>query len=535
MIRVSNIAVPPEHTKETILSQCAQRLHIKPQDLRLERIVKRSIDARKKPDIFYIYTIDVHAKQEHVLLKHSARLQISPVKEESYHFPKSGTDPLKHRPIIIGSGPCGLFCGYLLAENGYRPILLERGAPIEERIEDVARFWEQGILNPESNVQFGEGGAGTFSDGKLNTMVKDPSHRGRKMLETFVKCGAPEEILYISKPHIGTDVLRKVVVNLRRKLTELGGEIRFHSCLTDFHTKDGAVTEIQINHQVWMPAQVVVLALGHSARDTFAWLYQKKLLMHPKAFAVGLRIEHPREMINCSQYGPEYSRLLPTADYKLTAQTSYGKGVYSFCMCPGGYVVNASSEPERLAVNGMSNHARDSRNSNSALIVTVTPEDFQAETGETGVFAGMHFQQKLESLAYRAGEGKIPVQLWGDFAANRISHHLGQVLPENKGGYRFANLRTVLPERLSFPLMEAMNSFGRRIRGFDRPDAVLSGVESRTSSPLRIDRDEGYESNIRGIYPCGEGAGFAGGITSAAMDGIRAAELIGIRYQRPEE
>lgn len=530
MIRVSSITVPPDHTTDTIIQKCADRLHVKPTEIRLERIVRRSIDARKKPDVHYVYTVDIRTVQEARMIQKGAKLSVGAVPEEVYRFPKSGTETMKERPVVIGSGPCGLFCTYMLARNGYRPLLLERGAPVEEREADVRRFWETGLLLPESNVQFGEGGAGTFSDGKLNTMVKDNAFRNRKVLEIFAECGAPKEILYLAKPHIGTDILRSVVRTMRTRIEQMGAEVRFHSCLTDLRIRNGQVEAIECNGTEWIPAQTVVLALGHSARDTFELLYRRGLSMRAKSFAMGVRMEHPQEMINESQYGAGYSPRLPAADYKLTAQTSSGRGVYSFCMCPGGYVVNASSEPGRLAVNGMSNHARDSRNANSALIVTVTPEDFRKELSVPEALAGMACQRRLEELAYRAGEGAVPVQLWQDFMRGQKTSAPGEVQPCIMGAYRTANLRSVLPDYLCEPLVEAMDVFGRKIKGFDRPDAVLSGIESRTSSPVRIERDEHFESNIAGIYPCGEGAGYAGGITSAAMDGIKAAEQIAMRY-----
>ncbi|MCI7275758.1 MAG: NAD(P)-binding protein [Lachnospiraceae bacterium] len=535
MIRISSISVPAVHTMEQVRKKVCKTLHIRPEQIKNIRIAKRSIDARKKPDVRYIYTVDVETDCEKLLLKQAEKLRIVKTPEVSYTFPELGNRPLQYRPVIVGSGPCGLFCAYLLAEHGYRPILIERGAPVEERAEDVENFWKTGILKPESNVQFGEGGAGTFSDGKLGTMVKDTNMRMRKMLEVFVECGAPEEILYVAKPHIGTDLLRIVIRNMRLKFQKMGGEIRFHTCMTDVILRDGRIAAIELNGQEMLTTELVVLALGHSARDTFEMLYERGLSMQAKPFAMGVRIEHPQAAINESQYGSAHPKGLSAADYKLTAQTSYGRGVYSFCMCPGGIVVNASSEPGRLAVNGMSNHARDSRNANSALIVTVSPEDYPQFSNVPKALSGMAYQRQLEKAAYEAAGGAIPMQLLQDFERNQKSQVLGEVAPCMAGASAFANLRQVLPENLSLPLIEAMDTFDRKIHGYHRPDAILSGIESRTSSPIRMERNEQLESNIAGIYPCGEGAGYAGGITSAAMDGMKVAEQIGSQFRPGKE
>jgi len=431
------------------------------------------------------------------------------------------------RPVIVGTGPAGLFCGYLLAEHGYRPNLLERGADVEERTKEVESFWKGGSLNPESNVQFGEGGAGTFSDGKLNTLVKDKDGRNREVLRIFVENGAPEEILYESKPHIGTDILIQVVKNMREKILAWGGEVRFRTKFTSLSVEGSSLTDIFCDTKR-LPCRTLVLACGHSARDTFDMLYHAGMEMEAKSFAVGFRVEHPQKRINFSQYGMEEPKGLPPAPYKLTAQTSFGRSVYSFCMCPGGYVVNASSENGRLAVNGMSYSDRGSDNANSAIIVQVIPEDF----GSDHPLAGIAFQRKLEERAWIAGNGNIPMECLDDFKTGTLTHQIEKVKHCTKGSAVYADLRPILPEELNLAFLEGMEHFGKLLPGFDQDDTVLSGVESRTSSPVRIKRDEHLQSNIRGIFPCGEGAGYAGGITSAAMDGMRIAEAVAERVQK---
>lgn len=504
-------------------------------------IRKKSIDARDKQNILYVYTLDVKAADEAKILKRMGKKGVSPVQEADYRFPVGkGNDAGANRPVIVGAGPAGLFAAYELALQGRNPILLERGREMEARRKDVAAFWNGGSLNPESNVQFGEGGAGTFSDGKLNSMIKDPSGRIRHVLEVFVQFGADPAILYDSKPHIGTDVLARVIPGIRQAILEHGGEVHFGARVTDLvieHQKLKALRYETAGTVQEISTDCCVLAIGHSARDTFQMLSQAGLYMEPKAFAVGVRMEHPQEMIQRSQYG-EAGLHLPAAPYKVTAQTTGGRGVYSFCMCPGGKVVNASSEPGRLAVNGMSYHARDGRNANSAIVVTVQPSDFMAwkmkyktdsswpKEESPDLFAGMEFQRFLEKRAYEAAQGLVPVQLYGDFCENRASTALGEVVPDICGKYGLANVRQILPEELNQAIQEGIASFGRKIRGFDREDGILAGVESRTSSPIRMVRNEGFQANIQGIYPCGEGAGYAGGITSAAIDGIKTAEKI---------
>ncbi|MGO5052332.1 NAD(P)/FAD-dependent oxidoreductase [Lachnospiraceae bacterium LCP25S3_G4] len=527
MIRIGQVKLPPDHTKQELLHKLLKTLRIQSNQLITYEIRKQSIDARKKNQIKFVYTIDVTVEQEQRVLKHIKDNNVCLISEKAYDFSPHGTEELPTRPVVIGSGPAGLFCTYFLAKQGYRPILLERGACVEERVKDVEAFWNSGQLNSTSNVQFGEGGAGTFSDGKLNTLVKDPDGRGRVVLETFVEHGASKEILYVNKPHIGTDMLVDVIKNMRDTIHALGGEIRFHEQVTDIRCVDSKITELEINKTKLLKSNIVVLAIGHSARDTFQMLYQHHLAMEPKAFAIGLRIEHPQDMINKSQYGTTALGTLPTASYKLTTQLENGRGVYSFCMCPGGYVVNASSEPKRLAINGMSYHARKGVNANSAIVVTVTPEDY----GVQNALSGIAYQRKLEEQAFLIGNGKIPIQKFGDYCNNQCSTSMGDVIPQMKGDYIMANLRQLFSDEISHSIEEGIKKFDQKIPGFSREDAILSGVESRTSSPVRILRNEGMQSNVEGIYPCGEGAGYAGGIMSAAMDGIKVAEAICQKYK----
>ena len=534
MIRISQIKLPVEHDGLALLQAAARELKTSSDKIENLTIQKKSIDARKKP-ISYVYTVDVKLKGEEKLLKKLHNRNVARVEKKRYQFPEPGSEKLEHRPVIVGTGPAGLFCGLMLARAGYRPILLERGEAARKRKETVDRFWNGGALAPNSNVQFGEGGAGTFSDGKLNTLVKDPAGRGRLVLQTFVQAGAPEEILYWNKPHLGTDVLISVVEHIRKEIESLGGEVRFGTQLTDIDIRDGRVrgvytkcNDVPKQEAAYLETEVLVLAIGHSARDTFAMLKDRAVPMERKAFAVGVRIEHPQDMINVSQYGEGYPKALPTAAYKVTRKVSGDRGVYSFCMCPGGYVVNASSEEGGLAVNGMSYQARDSRNANSAMIVTVRPEDF----GSDDLLSGVEFQRRLERAAYQAGGGKVPVQLLGDFRQHTVSTALGEVEPCIKGAWTFGDVRGIFPAQLSAALEEGIEGSEHLIPGFARADAVLSGVESRTSSPVRILRGENQESTVQGLYPCGEGAGYAGGITSAAMDGVKTAESIVGRYCR---
>lgn len=529
MLRIQQLKMPVEHTKDELRSRILKTLRIRKEDLISYEIIKQSLDARGQ-ELKYVYMIDVEVRREETVLKKCPG-QVKQTERILYKFPVPGTEKLSRRPVIIGTGPAGLFCGLMLARAGYAPILLERGQCAKERVKSVERFWNTGVLDSQSNVQFGEGGAGTFSDGKLNTLVKDPHGRNRKVLELFVEAGAPKEILYINKPHLGTDLLIEIVIHIREEIVRLGGEVRFHSQAIDLKVEKGVVRGVAVrdllkNEEYILETEQVVLAVGHSARDTFSMLKSRKVPMEAKSFAVGMRIEHPQKMINENQYGKGYPSVLPAAAYKVTRQVGAGRGVYSFCMCPGGYVVNASSEAGYLAVNGMSYQARDSENANSAMIVTVTPADF----GGQDVLAGVEFQRKLERAAYQVGGGKVPVQLFGDFCRGQASLTLGDVVPCIKGAYELSNLREIFPLELSAALTEGITGCGKLILGFDRADAVLSGVESRTSSPVRILRDEVFESRIKGLYPCGEGAGYAGGITSAAIDGLKIAEAIAKKY-----
>ena len=525
MIRIRQIKVSMlENQEEKIPKKIMQLLKIKEKELVSYRIHKKSIDARNKNIILFVYEIDVEVLEEEKIIERTSSKDIFVVKETPYEFPK-GNHKIE-RPIIVGSGPAGLFCAYMLAEAGTNPIIFERGDSMENRIQSVEKFFKENVLDPESNIQFGEGGAGTFSDGKLNTLTKDSQGRNKKVFEIFVENGAPEEILYIHNPHIGTDILRKVIVNMRKKIKSMGGDFHFRSCVTNLILEEGCIKGVEINHNQIYSSSHVVLAVGHSARDTFELLDRLGINMKPKNFAVGLRIEHPREMIDAWQYG-KFASILGSASYKLTYQTKTGRGVYSFCMCPGGYVVNASSEEKRLVVNGMSNYDRKERNSNSAIVVTVTPNDFGNE-----LFAGMKFQRKLEELAYQEGKGLIPVQLLGDFYNNKTSTAYQEIIPNTKGKTCFGNLRTILPEFVSSSIMEAMPNFSKKIKGFDREDAILLGVETRTSSPIVIVRNEDLESSIKGLYPCGEGAGYAGGITTASVDGIKVAEKIVLSHDK---
>lgn len=527
MIRIRQIYINIEDEQENNLrKKCCKILRIHEQDLQKLKIHKLSLDARKKPLLYYVYEVDVEVLHEDLLLSKVRNQHVGKTPDEEYRGPIMGKEVLNERPVIVGAGPAGLFCAYLLAEYGYRPIILERGERIEDRVRTVEEFWKSGQLNLHSNVQFGEGGAGTFSDGKLNTLVKDQYHRQRKVLEIFVECGAPREILYLQKPHIGTDLLRKVIINMRNKIIAMGGEFRYQTLLTDIFLENQMIKKVQINQQEFLDTDVLVLAPGHSARDTFQMLANRNLVMEAKPFAVGVRIQHPQKMINKSQYGIEHSSLLGPASYKLTYNTKDHRGVYTFCMCPGGFVVNSSSEDGCLAINGMSNYKRDEDNANSAIIVTVSPKDF----GEDAL-AGLEFQRLLERKAYSLGNGKIPLQTYQDFKNNRKTEELEEIKPVMRGKYTFSNLRDIFPIYIVDSLIEGIDYFDTKIKGFGRGDALLAAVESRTSSPVRIKRNDLGISSIKGIYPCGEGAGYAGGITSAAMDGIYQAENIIKRYR----
>ncbi len=529
MIHINQIKLPIEHNEQQLRKKVCALLHISEEQLLAVSIAKRSIDARKKPRLQYVYSVDVSVASEASVLQKVNDNNIMLTNAKKYQIPAlpPASVSVEHMqevpPIIVGAGPAGLFCAYALVTRGLHPIIVERGKKIEARTKDVETFWKTGVLDVTSNVQFGEGGAGTFSDGKLNTLVKDPVGRNRFVLETFAAFGAPDSILYENKPHIGTDILEKVIRAMRIAMEEAGAAFLFETCLTDYRTENGKLCAVELNHKDWIKADTMVLAIGHSARDTFRMLDEKNALkLEAKSFAVGFRVEHPQKDINRQQYGELYDTKLPAAPYKVTANLPNGRGVYSFCMCPGGYVVNASSEKGRLAVNGMSYSGRDGKNANSAIIVSVSPADFPGEDA----LAGVRFQEELETRAYALGEGKIPQQLFGDYCANRASTAYGTFDSAAKGAAVLCNLRGLFTDELEESFIAGMHAFCRAIPEFDRKDAILSGIESRTSSPVRIPRDAAFEAAVPGIYPCGEGAGYAGGIMSAAMDGLKVAEAI---------
>ena len=539
MIRINQLKLLPSHSEGDMRKAIKHSLKLSDEIEFEYTIVKKSVDARHKPEIFYVYAVNVNIKNqslENKIVKKVYNNNVMLITVNKYTFPCTSISVNQEndlRPIIIGFGPAGMFCALFLARCGLKPIVVERGQCVEKRLKSVNEFWNTNVLNINSNVQFGEGGAGTFSDGKLNTMIKDSSGRIAKVLETFVEAGADSSILSNNKPHIGTDVLCNIVSNIRKEIISLGGEVRFNTCLEGIGIQNNEVKSIQVrdtSEQNFKTEQIecntVVMAIGHSARDTFSMIHEVGIEMVSKSFAVGLRIEHPQDFINHNTYGDAIYKNLPVADYKVTYQAKTGRGVYSFCMCPGGYVVNASSEKEMLAINGMSYSRRDSKNANSALIVTVTPQDFDG----VGPLAGIEFQRKLERAAYKEGKGSIPVQLASDFINNRISTGFGKVTPCIKGSFQFANIRNILPEYISQTIIEGLDNFGNFIKGYNMDDAVFSGVESRTSSPVRIIRDDNGESSLKGLFPCGEGAGYAGGITSAAIDGIKTAERIAQKY-----
>ena len=545
MLRIEQLKLRPDHAEKDLETAIRKSLRLRDSQPFSYEIIRQSVDARKKPDIYYVYTVDVKCSHENQILRQRSKNKISRVTKIEYHFPSNGKEKLDLPPVIVGTGPAGLFCGLMLARAGFRPILLERGEEVQKRQKSVEHFWDTGELNPNSNVQFGEGGAGTFSDGKLNTSVKDPKGRIRFVLKTFVEAGADPSILYSYKPHIGTDVLTDVVRTIREEIISLGGQVLFEHQLTDIEKKlDGhyilRISKNQIQdlpkgdlcvgnsqaQDIELLTQILVLAIGHSARDTFQMLYDRNFEMNAKSFAVGVRVEHPQKWINDSMYGDNCPYEMPAAPYKLTHKLKNGGGVYSFCMCPGGYVVNASSRPGLLAINGMSYHARNGENANSAIVVTVSPKDFGGEKP----LDGLNFQEKLERRAFEIGKGKIPVQRFLDFRSNTSSVRLGNITPQMKGAYTPANVRCIFPERISRSIEEGMEAFGRQITGFSDDDVLLSGVESRTSSPVRILRGDTLECSFSGVYPCGEGAGYAGGITSAALDGIRVAEVIASKF-----
>ena len=513
MIRVRQVKVSIlEDNIDTLKKNILSKLKTN-NEIKNIKIVKKSIDARDKENIYYVYEVDIDINDKNI--KFNNDVFIAP--KEEYKYEITGEKNMKERPIIVGTGPSGLFLGYMLSINGYKPILIERGEKVEDRVKTIEEFWKSNKLNKNSNIQFGEGGAGTFSDGKLNTLVKDKDFKMKKVFEIFVENGAPKEILYESKPHIGTDKLIEVVKNIRNKIINNGGEFRFNTCLTDINIENNRVKSIIVNNNEEIECDNLILALGHSARDTFRMLNEKGIEMVSKPFALGIRIQHKADLINKAMYG-KYYNLLPTASYKLTYKAKDNRGVYSFCMCPGGYVVNSSSEDKKLVINGMSNYKRDSKNSNSAIIVTVDSNDYGKE-----LFDGIKFQEELEEKAYKLGNGLIPSQNYIDFKNNKISNSL-EIEPEFKGNYCLSNINDILPDYICNDLKEGIEYFSKIIKGYN--SGIVSAVESRTSSPIRIIRDDNYMTNIKGIYPIGEGAGYSGGITTSAMDGIRCFEKI---------
>lgn len=528
MIRITELRLPLDHSPEALKVAILQKLALNPADLIEFTLFKRGYDARKRTAIILVYTLDVQLVNEAEVLQRFAKdpnVFLSP--DTRYHFVAQAPQELTHRPLVIGFGPCGMMAGLVLAQMGFRPIILERGKRVRERTKDTWGLWRKGVLNPESNVQFGEGGAGTFSDGKLYSQIKDPKHYGRKVLTEFVKAGAPEEILYVSKPHIGTFRLVKMVENMRAQIEALGGEIRFQQQVTDLLIADGQMRGVTLANGEQLRSDHVILALGHSARDTFKMLFEREVFMEAKPFSIGFRIEHPQTLIDQARFGKQAgNELLGAADYKLVHHANNGRSVYSFCMCPGGQVVAATSEENRVVTNGMSQYSRAERNANAGLVVGISPEDYPGN-----VLAGLAFQQRWESRAFELGEGsyRAPAQLVGDFLKGIPSKQLGQVEPSYQPGVQLTALATSLPDYAITAIREALPAFERQIKGFSMYDAVLTGVETRTSAPLRITRGENLQSlNVQGLYPAGEGAGYAGGILSAGVDGIRVAEALAL-------
>ncbi|TCJ11668.1 NAD(P)/FAD-dependent oxidoreductase [Parasulfuritortus cantonensis] len=539
MLRLTEIKLPLDHPDADLKAAILKKLALRDADLLAYTVFRRGYDARKKADIHFVYTVDCELKDEKAVLQ---RLRddrhVSVTPDMRYRYVARAPDGLAERPVVIGMGPCGLFAGLILAQMGFRPIILERGKAVRERTQDTWGLWRKGKLNPESNVQFGEGGAGTFSDGKLHSQIKDPGYRGRKVLTEFVEAGAPGEIVWVSKPHIGTFKLVGMVERMRAKIIALGGEVRFQARVDDFEIArdaegNGQVTGVRLAAHDDRPAERiatrhVVLAVGHSARDTFYKLYERGVHMEAKPFSIGFRVEHPQSLIDQARFGKFAGHpALGAADYKLVHHCGNGRAVYSFCMCPGGTVVAATSEEGRVVTNGMSQYSRNERNANAALVVGITPDDYPGHP-----LAGIEFQRRLEEAAFKAGGGTYaaPAQKVGDFLAGRPSTDLGSVTPSYTPGVHPTDLATCLPDYAVAAIREALVAFGKQIRGFDMADALLTGVETRTSSPVRVTRErQSLQSlNTRGLYPGGEGAGYAGGILSAAVDGIELAEAVAL-------
>ena len=529
MLRLTEIRLPIDHAEEELTQAILGRLSIAQSELVCFNIYRRGVDARKKNAILFVYTVDVTTTtNSSVLAKLGNHPHVKRAPDMRYQFVAQASGKEASRPVVIGFGPCGMFAALILAQSGFKPIILERGKKVRERTVDTFGFWRQRKLDPESNVQFGEGGAGTFSDGKLYTQIKDPKFYGRKVLEEFVKAGAPEEILFVSKPHVGTFRLVKMVEQMRAEIEALGGEFRFQSRVDDVVIEDGAIKGVTLASGEQIATNQVVLAIGHSARDTFEMLFKRGVYIEAKPFSVGFRIEHPQSMIDACRLGPNSGNpILGAADYHLVHHCKNGRSVYSFCMCPGGTVVAAASEPGRIVTNGMSQYSRAERNANAAIVVGIDPRDYPGSP-----LAGMEFQRKIEARAFELGGGTYdaPGQLVGDFLAGRPSTEFGAVTPSYKPAVHLTDLATVLPDYAIEAMREALPAFDKQIKGFARADAVLTGVETRTSSPIRIKRnDDSLQSiNVKGLYPAGEGAGYAGGILSSAVDGIKVAEAVAL-------
>jgi hypothetical protein len=529
MLRLTELRLPLDHAPEALRPAILQRLKLKDQDLLGFHVHKRSYDARKTSAIMLIYVIDLEtANEAQVLDKFRDDINVKPTPDMDYKFVAQAPATLTYRPVIVGFGPCGILAALVLAQMGFKPIVLERGKEVRERTKDTWGLWRKNILNPESNVQFGEGGAGTFSDGKLYSQIKDPRHLGRKVLNEFVKAGAPEEILFISKPHIGTFKLVTMVENIRHTIESLGGEIRFEQRVVDLNIDNGRVRGVKLASGEEIVTDHVIMALGHSARDTFAMLHERGVYMEAKPFSVGFRIEHPQGLIDRCRFGKSAGNpTLGAADYKLVHHCRNGRAVYSFCMCPGGTVVAATSEPNRVVTNGMSQYSRNERNANAGIVVDINPNDYP----ESGALGGIAFQRFWESRAFELGGGdySAPAQKVGDFLAGRPSTEVGSVEPSYKPGVNWCDLSTALPDYVIEAVREALPAFDKKIKGFAMADAVLTGVETRTSSPLRISRGDDCQSlNTKGLFPAGEGAGYAGGILSAGVDGIKVAEALAL-------
>jgi hypothetical protein len=527
MLRITDLRLPIDHSPDALAAAIAAKLKIGRATFSDFTVVKRGHDARKKPKIFYVYTIDVAVPDEEALLERLKDSHVRPAPDMKYKFVARAPEKFQ-RPLVIGAGPCGLFAALVLAQMGFRPIILERGKAVRPRTKDTWALWRKNVLTPESNVQFGEGGAGTFSDGKLYSQIKDPRHLGRKVLTEFVKAGAPEEILTEAHPHIGTFRLVTMVESLRKTIEELGGEYRFQSKVTDLLIEDRAIRGVKLESGEEIVSDHVVLAVGHSARDVFQLLLDRGVAIEAKPFSIGFRIEHPQSLIDKAKFGASNTQI-GAAEYRLVHHASNGRSVYSFCMCPGGTVVAATSEEGRVVTNGMSQYSRNERNANAGIVVGITPEDYTSYGA--GPLAGIALQRHWESQAFLAGGETYaaPGQRVGDFLAGKPSTALGTVVPSYRPGVTPTDLSTCLPDYAIAAIREALTAFGRQIRGFDMDDAVLTGVETRTSSPVRVPRDANFQSvNTKGLYPGGEGAGFAGGILSAGVDGIKLAEAVAL-------